>query len=61
MASGAPYVTWDGGQFVVRVDLEPDDAREVFYALGNDGAARGYWDAAERCDQLRDPAYEPED
>jgi len=59
MASGVPYATWDGGEYVVRVDLEPDHARTLSRLLGIDGAAQGYWDAAERVDHLRDPDHDP--
>ena len=50
---GVPYVAWAGGEYFVRVDLDPDDAREVFCLLGSDGAAPAWWEAAERCAELR--------
>jgi hypothetical protein len=55
-ASGVPYATWDGGQYVVRVDLEPDDAREIASALGHqDAASAMFHAAADRVEELRSP------
>ena len=54
MANGVPYPTWTGGEYVVRVDLEPDDARAIADALGsNDTASALYRAAAARVEQIR--------